>query len=77
MDIELWLITIGMAIFFVQLFVIQWMEHKITKLQSHIRWIRCECQVVLENIGPLSLDDKPDLDKLREIAFNPTLVGDL
>lgn len=72
MDTELWLITGGMVIFFVLMFVIQWMEHKITKLQSHIRWIHCQCQVVLENIGPLSEDDQPDLDKLREIAFGDT-----
>ena len=68
MDTELWLITGGMVIFFILMFVIQWMEHKITKLQSTLRWIRYECQVVLENIGPLDIDDAADIATLVAIA---------
>ncbi len=75
--IELWLLGGGMAIFFILMFVIQWMEHKITRLQSHIRSIRCQLEVTLENIGPLGVDDQPDLDRIREIAFDPRLVSDL
>ena len=72
MDTELWLITGAMAVFMAQWLLLLWAQNKITRLESHIRWIHCECQVILENIGPLSLDDAPDLDKLRDIAFMAT-----
>ena len=77
MDTELWLITGAMVVFFAQWFMLLYASNKITRLESHIRSIRCECEVVLENIGPLGVDDQPDLDKLRAIAFDPRLVGKL
>lgn len=68
MDTELWLITGAMAVFVMQWLALLWAQNKITRLESHIRWIHVECEVILENIGPLSLDDQPDLDRLRAIA---------
>jgi len=72
MDTELWLITGGMAVFFMQWLAMLWAQNKITRLESLLRMIRCDCQVVLENIGPLALDDQPDLDRLRAIAEGET-----
>jgi hypothetical protein len=77
MDTELWLIVGAMVVFFAQWLMLLWAQNKITRLESTLRMIRCDCQVVLENIGPLSLDDAPDLDRLRAIAFDRCLVGDL
>lgn len=77
MDTELWLISVAALVFFGQWLALLWAQNKITRLESCIRMIRCDCQVVLENIGPLSKDDAPDLDRLKAIAFNKTLVGDL
>ena len=68
MDTELWLITGGMVVFFILMFVIQWMQHRITKLESRLRAIKWECQGVLDNIGPLSADDAPDLAALSAIG---------
>lgn len=77
MDTELWLIVGAMLVFFAQWLAMLWAQNKITRLESHIRSIRCQLEVTLENIGPLSLDDQPDLDRLREIAFDPRLVTEL
>jgi hypothetical protein len=62
------MITGAMVVFFIQWVLLLFAQNRITKLESQLRWIHCECQVVLENIGPLAMDDAPDLDRLRAIA---------
>ncbi len=75
MDTELWLIVGAMLVFFAQWLAMLWAQNKITRLESHIRWIHVQCEVVLENIGPLGEDDAYELDRLRPIAAGD--VGDL
>jgi hypothetical protein len=68
MNEELWFITIAATVFFAQCGLLLWAQNRITRLESHLRWISVQCEYVLENIGPLSEDDEPELDKLRAIA---------